>query len=486
MMFEMNELERVNNFNNYEVKKKHWVSTRLKEEMKEDKFQLRDLRKEIYRKIKLQQNVDTDFVYYQFHADEYFLKFHKDLTKKELKILATRLKRTEDAVEKYRAKDSSEVVMNVSEENIEAASFDDNKPEDNPKDVVKEYEADRARVGSQVMNVTENKVDSTDTSFDGKNVAENEVNDKEFIPLTQKKHYKSKAEELLVEKLPDVPTHFIDDTFDNNLNPVDEELESRLLKLKSFRKAIVQDVTDNDVAPHGTFPEEPKKTDDSNHAFEDDESVVIIEDERAARDAFNAWYEKVDVLRKKKRNTTDESDAKSFDSSNSKSYEGLYDKVIPGNGMVEKSLEFKESMFYQTKKSHNFESSMGNLNVIMVMMFAASQLMFGQFGWISKSSETFCLSLSSSSQVSPSPSFRSKATPFRESKCIPTAVLMTRTREELCGLAYEWRLWLEVMVWEKVWTEVRSVKETFDIVSYNLVNRKFWRKIVSILGDSKV
>ena len=116
MMFEMNELERVNNFNNYEVKKKHWVSKRLKEEMKEDKFQLRDLRKEIYRKIKLQQNVDTDLVYYQFHADEYFLNFHKDLTKKESKILANRLKRTEDAVEKYRAKDSSEVVMNVSKE----------------------------------------------------------------------------------------------------------------------------------------------------------------------------------------------------------------------------------------------------------------------------------------------------------------------------------------------------------------------------------
>ena len=307
MMFEMNELERVHNLKNYEMKKKHVMSKFMKEGKKEDAFQLRNLRKKMYKNIDLQQNVDIDIGEYQFSADEYWLKYHKDFTKKEKEAFDDKLKRTDDDVKKYKA--------------------------------------EKDHVGSQVrMSVTEDKVKSTRTatSFDGINlqedntkIVENSANGTELIPSVHKMLEKARAEELLVGNLPDVPTHFTDDTFDNNLKSVDEELELRLLKLKLFRKNTVQDVTDSDsdVAPHETvsnatlkFSSETKRTVDSNPASKDVKPVAVIDDGEA-REAFNAWYyQKIDGLQKKKNDSTVKTDADSFASERR-----LYDQVIPSS-----------------------------------------------------------------------------------------------------------------------------------------------------------
>ena len=129
-----------------------------------------------------------------------------------------------------------------------------------------------------------------------------------------------------------------------------------------------------------------------------------------------------------------------------------------------------------------------NLKAVLVVMFATSQLMFKLVRSTSKSSDSFCPFLPISSTSSPSPSYPSEATSVRgrEFKCLPISVLRRRTREDFCDLAYEWRLWVEVMAWERMWSRIRYVKEIFDIVSFNVVNRNFWRVIVSRLSDSKV
>merc|ERR1712096_449418 len=101
-------------------------------------------------------------------------------------------------------------------------------------------------------------------------------------------------------------------------------------------------------------------------------------------------------------------------------------------------------MYHQFRKQ---EPNMVNLQAILVVMIATSQLMIGQLRTASKFPFPHSLCVPSSGFPAPD------STPDLPSNVLPdpvtsppmeTAALMTRTREEILSLAQEWGLWLEV------------------------------------------
>ena len=143
---------------------------------------------------------------------------------------------------------------------------------------------------------------------------------------------------------------------------------------------------------------------------------------------------------------------------------------------------YKELLYERENKV----PSMVNLQSIMMVIIATSQLLFGQFRIFSEfsfshvpgSSPTSFLTSSSSflsSPVSPSNSNLSSAPSVPVSSCptLELPELVSRTKEDVSALASLWLRWLEA----RFWVIARYVKDTVKTVIRNLISWNFWKQL---------
>ena len=173
--------------------------------------------------------------------------------------------------------------------------------------------------------------------------------------------------------------------------------------------------------------------------------------------SFNEWYE-AEVVSKKSSNV-EKLDSFPRTTSTKPPEDDLYDEAVLSDMKFDESLHscdcHKDHMHHQIP---NQVPNMVNLQAVLVMMIATSQLMIGQLRNVSKI------------QPSRSPSSRfplPNSLPFLPSKTVPdpvtslspmeTAALKTRTREEILSLV----------------RDLGSLVRSEDIVKSEVCERKF-------------
>ena len=146
---------------------------------------------------------------------------------------------------------------------------------------------------------------------------------------------------------------------------------------------------------------------------------------------------------------------------------------------------YKELLYDNEKKA----PSMVNLQAILMVMIAISQLLFCQFRNFSKFNFSNVQSSSPSSffssPISPSNFNLSSATsaPFSSCPTLEFPALVSRTKEEVSALASLWLRWLEA----RVWVRARYVKDTVKLVIRNLISLNVWKLLATQnLSDASI
>ena len=387
----------------------------VQEEMNEESFQLRYLRKQIYNKIDLKQDVTFDIQKYRVKAEEFLLKFKNQLNVNEVKIWKGKISKTEGDVKKY------ENVLKGSEDKLKDSYSDD---------IVIHGRED------VVLFKDIHKIEAAKKLFESMN-----------------------REENFAKTLPKVPAEE---------NATDKEIEERLLKLKFFRRAWITDeastcetpqtepkvkiavkadihsetkiiVTSDDKTPDVKTKNESKvkpAPDVISHDVAKNKvySSSTPEETKSCNDWFEEELELKRPKKKKKSSSQSNSDVSDFPPAQE---ESLYDKFVLSDAKSDEKFHTcacsTENNFHQLHQ----EPILVNLQYLLVVMIAINQLMIGQIRKVFE----FQFSRSPSVLSPPSVSFLpSKAVPVPVMSPLPmeTTALMTRTREEILGLAKEW------------------------------------------------
>jgi hypothetical protein len=153
---------------------------------------LRSLRWSIFHQMSRQEKVEEQIQEYHVKVKKFLRSYKTNLSKIEVKIWKSKLRNTKMAVKNYEA--TSEIV-----------------------DVKEDLEEDK---DAKVLNEVKTRVNNEDTKL-------------QIAPQVQKSFDAVDSQESLVGHLPDVP---VDENSIDECNPVDEEIEEKLLRLKFFRK----------------------------------------------------------------------------------------------------------------------------------------------------------------------------------------------------------------------------------------------------------
>ena len=254
--FMLAELEEISNTALIEFEKEEWSKL---EEFNQDSYELRALRKKIYKEKWVDGYNDhilfDDIQEYEFHVKNFLEKYKKILGLREIGIWKRKLKDT------FKFTESILGFLMDEEERAKKA----NTSEDEVEDVFESTASSPERFG--------------------KSVSEETLEVKSVVPEVQEICKAAKLQESSIQNLPDVP---VNEFFENQSSAVDVDIKARLLKLKFFRKTwcaepIEQTEPEDDISPKVVHTSEPKREPD-----------VIIDDpilntkEETAK--FNDWY----------------------------------------------------------------------------------------------------------------------------------------------------------------------------------------------------
>ena len=479
-IFEVTETARIfslDNYNNQEVtnvKKSQKCETAIDESVKaefdEATFQLRKARKIIYIRIGLMENVEKEIQGYRFQVETFVKKFKPQLNSNEVKIWKNKIKRTEvDAIKSTTCVEELKEVRDLNGLNFE------NTDVKTSKDCVKKSKEAFALNDINVEEVGIHEAPERDV----------------LVPAVREVFDAATVQEAFVQSLPRVP---VDDPFDDE-NRADEEIEKRLKKLKTFNKVWNSSCVSNEKTKQ--YQTEPKFEEtfniDTYREPQRNSSILVppIESQESVNSTsedvenFNNWY--LSKIYKKEKSRSGFK-ARKFPDPHSQDDDNLFVEVDSMNVKHDEELHsccdcYKELLY----EKENKVPSMVNLQAILMVLIAISQLLYGQVRTFSKFNFSHVPSSSPltffSSPISPSNSILSSATSAPVSSC-PTLefpALLSRTQEEVSALASLWLRWLEA----RVCIRARYAKDTVKLVIRNLISRNFWKQIANqILSDS--